>query len=74
MKTPESMDQTAAGRFPACHAAAEYGIDIDQLEYIQTLTSTERLKRHDAALALLLAVRQAGIQHYGFDARSPEAS
>jgi hypothetical protein len=74
MKTPESMDQTAIGRSPACHAAAEDGIDVDQLENIQTLTPAERLKRHDAALALVLAARQACIQHYGFDPRSPEAS
>jgi hypothetical protein len=54
--------------------AVEYGIDINQLEYLLTLTPAERLKRHDAALAFVLAARKAGIRYYGFDPRSPEAS
>ena len=53
--------------------AVEYGIDVWQLEYLLTLTPAERLKRHDAALALVLAVREAGIRYYGFDPRHPEA-
>jgi hypothetical protein len=53
--------------------AVEFGIDTCQLEYILTLTPAERLKRHEAALALVLAARKAGIKYYGFDPRSPEA-
>ncbi len=74
MKALKSMSHTAAEEMPAYQAAVEYGIDVSQLEYILTLTPTERLKRHDAALALVLAAREAGIRHYGFDPRSPEAS
>jgi hypothetical protein len=58
----------------AYSAAIEYGIDISQLEYLLTLTPAERLRRHDAALAFVLAAREAGIRYYGFDPRSPEAS
>jgi hypothetical protein len=54
--------------------AVEYGIDISQLEFLLTLTPTERWMRHDAALALVLAAREAGIQYYGFDPRHPEIS
>lgn len=54
--------------------AAEFGIDTYQLEYLLTLTPAERLRRHDAALAFVLAARKAGIKYYGFDPRSPEAS
>jgi hypothetical protein len=53
--------------------ATEYGIDTCQLEYILTLTPVERLRRHDAALAFVLAARKAGIGYYGFDPRSSEA-
>jgi hypothetical protein len=58
----------------ALQAAAEYGIDICQLEFLCALTPAERLRRHDAALELVLAARKAGIRYYGFDPRSPEAS
>ncbi len=54
--------------------AVEYGIDTCQLEYVLTLTPAERLLRHDAALAFVLAARKAGIRHYGFDPRSPETT
>jgi hypothetical protein len=54
--------------------AAEFGIDTCQLEYILTLTPADRLRRHDAALAFVLAARKAGIRYYGFDPRSPETS
>jgi hypothetical protein len=54
--------------------AAEYGIDVGQLEFLLTLTPAQRLRRHDAALALVRAAREAGIQHYGFDPRSPGAA
>jgi hypothetical protein len=58
----------------ACQNASEFGIDMYQLEYLLTLTPAERLRRHDAALAFVIAARKAGIQYYGFDPRSPEAS
>lgn len=54
--------------------ATDYGIDVHHLEYLLTLTPTERLMRHDAALALVLAAREAGIQYYGFDPRHPKMS
>jgi hypothetical protein len=59
-------------RKTAYQDAVEYGIDICQLEYLLTLTPMERLLRHDAALAFVLAAREAGIQYYGFDPRHPE--
>jgi len=52
--------------------AVEYGIDVYQMEYLLTLTPAERLMRHDASLALVLAAREAGIRYYGFDPRHPE--
>ena len=58
---------------PAYQDAVEYGIDVRQLEYLLTLTPAERLARHDAALALVLAAREAGIRYYGFDPGHPEA-
>ena len=59
--------------FPdAWQAAIEYGIDVSQLDYLLTLTPTERLIRHDQALELVRAMRQAGINYYGFDPRPPE--
>jgi hypothetical protein len=54
--------------------AIECGIDVYQLEYLLTLTPIERWMRHDAALALVLAAREAAIQYYGFDPRHPETS
>jgi len=74
MNTLKWMNRTAEEQTPACRAAAEYGIDVYQLKYNLTLTPGERLKRHDAALTLVLAVREAGIRFYGFDPRSPKAS
>ena len=74
MKALKPLSQAAVDAMPAYRAAVEYGIDVSQLEHILTLTPAERLKRHDAALALVLAAREAGIRHYGFDPRSPEAS
>jgi len=53
-------------------AAINYGIDVSRIEYMLTLTPIERLRRHDRALVLVRAVRQAGIAYYGFDPRLPE--
>jgi hypothetical protein len=49
---------------PAYQAAAEYGIDIHQLDFLLTLTPAERLMRHDAELAFVLAAREAGIRYF----------
>jgi hypothetical protein len=57
----------------AWRAAAEYGIDLDQLDSSLSLTPLERLIRHDQALELILAMTQAGIRYYGFDPRFAEA-
>jgi len=73
MSDLEPKNKKVRDAMPACSAAAAYGIDLSQLDYILTLTPAERLRRHDAALALVLAVREAGIRYYGFDPRSSEA-
>lgn len=48
----------------------EGDIDVDLLDYLQTLTPTQRIERHDAALELVRALRKAGREHYGFDPRA----
>jgi hypothetical protein len=58
----------------AFQAAMDYGIGTNQPEYLLTLTPAEGLRRHDAALALVLSARKAGIHYYGFAPGSPEAS
>jgi hypothetical protein len=57
----------------ACKAAIDYGIDFAQLDASLALTPLERLILHDQALALIIAARDAGIQHYGFDPGPVEA-
>lgn len=52
--------------------AIEEGLDVSQLDHLLSLTPTERIRRHERALALVQALRQAGIRYYGFDPRSPE--
>ncbi len=54
--------------------AADLTERVDELEYTLSLTPLERLIRHDQALELILAMRQAGIRHYGFDPGLPEDS
>ena len=68
-RTPAS-----AGGADAWQAAIDYGIDVSQLEYLLTLTPTQRVERHQQALVLVRAMRQAGVDHYGFDPRYPEAT
>ncbi|PZR05995.1 MAG: hypothetical protein DI536_31250 [Archangium gephyra] len=51
-------------------AAFGLRLDLDLLEYLQTLTMAERLKRHEAALELIQKLRAAGEKHYGFDPRA----
>lgn len=57
----------------AWQAAIDFGIDVQQLDYNLSLCPLERLQRHDQALELVRALRQAGIQHYGFDPRLPQS-
>lgn len=66
------MDSTDTACTDAWQAAIDEGIDVSQIEYLLTLTPTERLLRHDQALELVRALRQAGIDYYGFDPRPPE--
>jgi hypothetical protein len=70
----ESMNLRTDPKKKARQAAIDYGIDVNQLDYILSLTPAERLRRHDAALILARAAREAGMRYYGFDNRSPETS
>jgi hypothetical protein len=40
------------------------------LDELLSLSPAERMKRHDAALQLVLALRKAATKHYGFDPRA----
>ena len=64
----------AAGQSNAWQAAIDYGIDVSQIEYLLTLTPEERIIRHDQALELVRALREAGIRRYGYDPRLPETA
>jgi len=74
MDPSESTDRETDHPNGAYQAAVDYGIDTVQLDYLLTLPPAERLRRHDAALALVLCARKAGIKYYGFDPGSPETS
>ena len=63
---------TSANHPDAWRAAIDYGIDVSQIEYLLTLTPEERLLRHEQFLTLVRAMRQAGIDYYGFDPRYPD--
>ena len=69
---PERSVDSDRSETGAWQAAIDFGIDVNQLEYLMSLTPTERLRRHDQALELVRAMREAGIKHYGFDPRPPE--
>ena len=56
----------------AWQAAIDYGIDVSGIDERLVLTPEERLARHDRAVELVRALREAGIRHYGFDPRPPE--
>lgn len=58
----------------AWQAAIDYGIDVSQLEYLLSLSPQERLERHEQALDLVRALREAGVRHYGFDPPTVEAT
>jgi hypothetical protein len=73
MPASKSMSGEMDERRRAYQHAVEFGIDTCQLEYALTLTPAERLRRHDAALAFVVAARKAGIKYYGFNPRPPEA-
>jgi hypothetical protein len=72
--TIRSMSESDAdqARRDTWQAAIDYGIDVSLLDYLLTLAPAERIARHEQALELVQAMRQAGIKHYGFDPRSPE--
>ena len=44
-------------------------LDLDLLEFLGSLTPAERMRRHQSALELVLALRKAAMKHYGFDPR-----
>ncbi len=58
---------------PHWQAAADYGIDMSQLECLSALTPSERLEHHEQARQLVFALRQAGTKLYGYDPRHPPA-
>jgi hypothetical protein len=68
------MDPAPAHSAHSSAQAALADIDVDLLDYLQSLTPAERLRRHDQALALARALRAAGIRHYGFDPHAPETT
>ena len=70
MDTPDLPSQHVS---EACvrQAALDCGIDLSITDYLLTLTPEQRLERHDQALELVMALRQAGIDYYGFDPRNP---
>jgi hypothetical protein len=64
--SPENLGATSEPcQSDAWQAAIDYGIDVSQIEYLLTLTPTERLERHEQA---------AGKRYYGFDPRHPETA
>jgi hypothetical protein len=54
---------------PPLEASAE-DLDEELLDLLAAMTPAERIARHDAALDLVLALRQAAKDHYGFDPRA----
>ena len=71
MSATDHHSTTPAG--PYWQAAADYGIDMSQLECLLALAPSERLERHEQARQLVLALRQAGTKLYGYDPRHPPA-
>ncbi len=47
-------------------------VDVDLLDYLQSLTPEERVRRNDDAAELVRALREAGKRHYGFDPQAPQ--
>lgn len=53
-----TLDELAAWRAtPEYAAAREFGIDMEALEFVQTLTALERLERNDRFATLVRAAR-----------------
>ena len=44
--------------------------ELDLIDYLLSLTPADRMRRHDSALQLVLALRKASFAHYGFDPRA----
>jgi len=65
------LPSQAPSEYRARQAALDYGIDLTITDYLLTLTPEQRLERHDEALELVMTLRQAGIDYYGFDPRNP---
>ena len=59
---------------PAPQQTEDDDIDVDLLDYLQTLTVAQRIERHEAALELVRALRKAGTEHHGFDPRAVAAA
>ena len=55
-------------------AAADYGIDVNQLEYLLSLPPLQRLERHEQARQLVLALKNAGQVYYGRQTPTPEST
>ncbi len=49
---------------------SEADLDIDLLMDLHAMTPAERVARHDAALQLVQALREAGTNFYGVDPRT----
>ena len=49
---------------------SEADLDIELLMELHALTPAERMARHDAALQLVQALREAGTNFYGVDPRT----
>ncbi len=45
-------------------------VDVSLIDYLLTLTPTERLLCHEQALIFVEELRQAGREYYGFDPRA----
>jgi len=67
MRTPDPSGQDAVLSSRAMplvsESAAESAgadLDLDLLDFLQSLTPAERLRRHESALALVRALRKAG--------------
>ncbi len=70
MEDAENPTGHSMGR--ACTAAAEYGIDLNQLDSALALTPLQRLICHDQALELVQAAIRAGELHYGIHSQPAE--
>ncbi|MCC6906598.1 MAG: hypothetical protein IT430_01530 [Phycisphaerales bacterium] len=69
---PHATRCDAAASAAASWLAAEAaGFDMSLIEDRLRLTVTERFERHEQSRQAVLALRQAGIEYYGFDPRHP---